>query len=79
MLGRVVDADTSRGVADAMVILSGSSLGTTATRFSDGTQGGSRTVATDADGRFLFRGLPAGSYRAVVLAAGYIDGVYGRT
>jgi hypothetical protein len=79
ILGRVVDADTSRGVADAMVILSGSSLGTSANVFTDGTQGGNRSIVTDSDGRFLFRGLPPGSYRAIVLAAGYFDGVFGRT
>ncbi len=79
ILGKVVEAGTSSGVAGAQVVLSGASLGGPTSVFTDGTAGGSRRVLTDGQGQFLFRDVPVGSYTMSSTAAGYIDGTYGET
>lgn len=79
ILGRVVETGTTNGVSGAVVTLSGSALGAATAMFSNGVAGGPRRVMTDAQGQFLFRGLPAGSYSMVSTAAGYVEGGYGQT
>ena len=72
IVGRVVDADTGRGVSDVAV---------TPALLRDVTRGGSiailRGILTDADGRFVLRGLPAGSYLITARRSGYVEGFYG--
>jgi hypothetical protein len=88
--GQVVEADSTAGVADAIVTLAGPALSQTtlpangvltpgATVFSDGTPTGPRRVATDAQGRFLFRNVPAGTFTVTVTASGYMNGEFGET
>ena len=79
ILGRVLEAETTAGVAKASVTLLGASLGEPPTIFADGTPAGSRRVVADENGRFVFRDLPAGSYRMTVTAPGFIPGIYGDT
>jgi len=79
ILGRVVEAGTSTGVSGAVVTLGGPALGAPNAVFSNGTPGGPRRVATDGQGHFLFRDLPAGTYGLNATATGYVGGVYGQT
>ncbi len=79
ILGKVVEAGTTTGVPNAVVMLAGTALGSSTAVFSNGVPGGSRRVAVDAQGQFLFRDLPAGEYRILSTAAGYVDGAYGDT
>ena len=79
IVGRVVEAGTTDGVADAVVTLSGAALGSAQALFTDGTPGGNRLVASDSQGRFAFRGLPAGTFNINVSAPGYVNGAYGET
>lgn len=55
--GRVVDASTGQGVADATVRVEGNSL--------------ARTVVADDEGRWRLTGLPAGRYELAVGRLGY--------
>jgi hypothetical protein len=57
ILGRVVDADSNAPLAGVVVVLAG------------GERPEPRAL-TDADGRFVFRGLTAGSYRLATVAGG---------
>src|SRR5580765_2190175 len=61
ILGRVVDATADTPIANAIVALSGTQLPR------------SVSVLTDAQGRFLFRGVPKGSFtlRATIGGNGY--------
>jgi hypothetical protein len=68
LAGRVVEAGTTRGVPDAVVRLSGPSLGSPGTVFANGTTGGARSAVADGSGRFVFRDMPAGPY--LLLARG---------
>ena len=83
--GQVVEAGTTSGIADVIVTLSGSALGSPTTTFTAGASGtsgmpgGPRRVATDADGRFFFREIPAGAYTLATAASGYVSGAYGET
>ena len=79
LAGRVVEAGTTRGVPDAVVRLSGPSLGSPATVFPNGTTGGARSAVADGSGRFVFRDLPAGPYLLLAQASGYLQGAYGQT
>ncbi|HVQ42198.1 MAG TPA: carboxypeptidase-like regulatory domain-containing protein, partial [Vicinamibacterales bacterium] len=78
ILGRVVEAGSTTGVAGAVVVLSGGALGRPDTAFTNGTPGGPRRVVADAQGQFVFRDLPPGTYNIDTTAAGYVDGVYGQ-
>ena len=79
ILGRVVEAGTATPVPEAVVTLSAPELRGSADVFDDGTPGGVRRVVVDGNGRFLFRGLPAGRYRIAATAPGFVDGAYGET
>ena len=79
ILGRVVEAGTAAGVAGARVSIQSNALGSSGLRFADGTPSGSRTVLADANGRFVFRNLPAGAYSILVTSPGYLNGAYGET
>ena len=79
LAGRVVEAGTTRGVPDAVLRLSGPSLGSPATVFANGTTGGARSAVADGSGRFVFRDVPAGPYLLLAHASGYLQGVYGET
>jgi hypothetical protein len=78
ILGRVVEAGSTTGVAGAVVILSSGALGRPDTVFANGTPGGPRRVVADPQGQFVFRELPPGAYSIDSTAAGYVDGVYGQ-
>jgi hypothetical protein len=58
--GRVVAADTGRPLRRVTVRISGGALR------------GSRTAATDVDGRYELTDLPAGSYIVMASRAGYV-------
>jgi hypothetical protein len=79
VLGRVVEAGTTSGVPGALVRLAGAALGPFNVPFTNGTPGGDRLVATDSQGRFLFRELPPGTYTLTSTASGYVEGNYGET
>jgi hypothetical protein len=79
--GQVVDAGTGKPVGAAIVILSGP--GRDLQRY--GLKGEGFTLKTEvprvltgADGRFLFRGLPAGSFTVQAWKSGYEEGASGR-
>lgn len=78
VVGRVVQAGTTTGVAYAIVRLTGQALGATTATFTDGTPGGPRRVIADGEGRFVLRGLPDASYNLLATAAGYADSAYGQ-
>jgi len=78
LVGRIVEAGTQTGVPGAVVVLNGP-LGPTTAMFSNGIPGGPRRMTADAQGQFLFRDLPPGSYTIASTAAGYVDGLYGET
>src|SRR5688572_19932310 len=65
VIGRVVDADGNAPITGAVVSLSGS-----------GTQ--PRRVIVDAQGRFMFTGLPAGAFTIAVAKRGYLAGAFGQ-
>ena len=77
VVGRVVEADSDRGVGGAVVTLSGAALGPATSMFDDGVPGGPRRVAADSQGRFVFRSLPPGTYSVGANAAGFVPGDYG--
>src|SRR5688500_11206771 len=79
LLGRVVEAGSTTGVAGAAVSISSSALGSDTAVFEDGTPGGPRRVIANNSGQFVFRNLPAGSYSISTTAAGYVPGSYGQT
>ena len=65
VIGRVVDADGNAPITGAVVSLSGS-----------GTQ--PRRVIVDAQGRFMFTGLPAGAFTIAVAKRGYLASAFGQ-
>jgi hypothetical protein len=79
ILGRIVEAGTTAGVPGAIVTLTSPALGASTAMFANGVAGGPRRVMTDGQGQFVFRDLPAGPYVLSSMAAGYVDGAYGRT
>jgi protocatechuate 3,4-dioxygenase beta subunit len=66
--GRVVDAGSGAPVAGAIVSISGAALGSRL----------APRLLTDAQGRFLYRNLPAGTFRLTAVKAGFADGAFGR-
>jgi protocatechuate 3,4-dioxygenase beta subunit len=73
VLGRVVDAVTSRPVARATVTLVAESPGEGPATLRDAPR-----VLADGEGRFVVRGLAAGRYRFTATAPGYLDGAAGQ-
>jgi hypothetical protein len=66
LLGRVLEGDSTRPMADVLVTLTGSS------------PGNPLKVYTDAEGRFLFTRLPEGEFSARATRAGYMGGLLGQ-
>jgi protocatechuate 3,4-dioxygenase beta subunit len=64
--GRVVDADSGQPVRRAVVRINSPQLGP------------GRTVSTDADGRYRFATLPAGSYTVSASKSGYVNTTFGQ-
>jgi hypothetical protein len=80
ILGKVVEAGTTTGVAGALVTLSGAPQTVT---IASGQQLPIRPsdlnrVTADAQGQFLFRDVVPGSYTMTATAAGYVPGQYGQ-
>lgn len=78
IVGRVIEAGGNTGVGGAIVTLGGAALGRPDAVFTNGALGGPRRVVADAQGQFVFRDLPPGSYNLDATAVGYVDGVYGQ-
>jgi hypothetical protein len=72
IVGQVVDAASRRPVSGAVVALSGD------VRLPDGRPLPTSQVLATADGRFVFRDLPAGKFGISATKPGYADGAYGR-
>jgi protocatechuate 3,4-dioxygenase beta subunit len=79
LLGRVVEAGSTTGVAGAAVMINGGGLGRDTDAFVDGTSGGPRRVITNNNGQFVFRNLPAGAYSISTTAVGFVPGSFGQT
>jgi hypothetical protein len=75
VLGQVVDAQTGRAIGRSVVTLAGG-RGPEALVLPG--QAAPQQVLADADGRFVFRSLAAGSYTFSASAAGYLAGSYGQ-
>jgi hypothetical protein len=65
IVGRVVEADSTRPVAEAIVTLSDARTG-------------QRRVMVDEQGRFAFVNLPPGEYSLIAEQFGYLRSAYGR-
>src|SRR5262245_56987201 len=79
ILGQVVDAGSGRPVAGAIVGIQGFLPPPPVVAGRGGALPAPLPRAlTDGDGRFLFRGVPRGSYGFYATKAGYVDGAYGR-
>src|SRR5919197_5513130 len=74
LLGRIVDADTGRPIAGAIVTLFGSA----AVPRPGGSAAESPRVMTNASGQFVARGLRKGTLFFVVTKGGYVDAVFGQ-
>src|SRR5688500_4198537 len=67
IVGQVVDGDSGKPIAGAIVSLGAAAGPPQAPR-----------VLTGSDGRFVFRDLPRGSFPIVATKPGYAEGAYGR-
>lgn len=80
ILGQVVDA-SGGGVPGVIVTLSGGLFqagGYNTNLYASPMAGGPRRTLTNAQGRFVFDDLPAGSYSMDAAKTGYVTGAYGR-
>jgi hypothetical protein len=75
LLGRAVDASTNRPIARATVTLA---AGCAAPGIVIAGGQGPARVLTNADGQFLFRDLPKGTYPLGAIAPGYLCGGHGQ-
>jgi hypothetical protein len=85
ILGRIVETDTDRGVAGAVVRLSAGPAARPAVGGSGGPSAGAGAgvsaapnAITNASGHFLFRDVPSGTYTITVQAAGFLPASYGQ-
>jgi Carboxypeptidase regulatory-like domain len=83
--GQVVDAGTGKPVSGVVVSVSGPSMAPRRTSTINASGGlgfsmspGVSSILTSADGRFLFRDLPPGSFTVTATKGGYADGASGR-
>lgn len=79
--GQVIDGDSGRGVSDAIVRI-GPRLSTVGPSgaFEENLSAytsGMRYIVGDAEGRFVIRNVPAGSYAIVLQTPGYVASAYG--
>jgi len=77
LLGQIVDAQDKRGIAGAMVTMTGEAPvpgPPPATSSSDAP----RQILTDGSGRFMFRGVAAGRYMLRATASSYLAASYGQ-
>lgn len=65
VVGRLVDAAGGAPVTGAIVTLTGAGVP-------------ARRVIVDAQGRFMFRDLPAGGFAITAAKSGYLDGAFGK-
>ncbi len=65
IIGRVVEADSTSAIAGAIVTVSGAGVSP-------------QRVQVDAEGRFVFRGLPTGDFQVMAARAGYVGGLAGQ-
>ena len=65
IIGRVVEADSTSAIAGAIVTVSGAGASP-------------QRVQVDAEGRFVFRGLPTGDFQVMAARAGYVGGLAGQ-
>lgn len=77
ILGRVVDAAGGRPVSGAIVTLAGL-VPIAATAPGGAPTSPQPRAMTNANGQFVFRNLPKGSFSLNVTRSGYLDGAYGR-
>lgn len=66
VVGQVIDGTSGRAISGALVAIGGQGAG------------GVPRVLTGSDGRFLFRGLRAGTYTLSASRMGYVDGLHGQ-
>jgi carboxypeptidase family protein len=66
IIGRVVEAATTSGVAGTVVTLTGAGGAVT------------QRIRVDSSGRFLFRDLPVGEFTVIASKAGYVGGASGQ-
>ncbi len=78
IVGQVVDADSGKPIRDAVVTIPSVSVDFLAIRRGEPPSYLRSQILTGADGRFLFRDLPKGSFGIVATKTGYSDGAYGR-
>jgi protocatechuate 3,4-dioxygenase beta subunit len=79
IVGRVVDATTSRPVAGATVALIGSPSALGDAQPADAPATNAPRVLTDDAGQFLFRNLPGAAYGLTASAPSYLDGALGQS
>jgi hypothetical protein len=75
VVGQVVDATSNKPLNGAVVRLSGRPAPDT---IPGASAPSALLVMTGADGRFVFRDLPKGSFTITSTKGGYLDGAYGR-
>jgi len=76
IVGQVLDGDSGKPIAGAVVSLGGAAVSITAGM--RGAPGQTARVLTGSDGRFVFRDLPRGSFPITATKPGYAEGAYGR-
>jgi protocatechuate 3,4-dioxygenase beta subunit len=75
IVGQVVDAESGRPVSGAIVSIAGPTLARSQSADSPAVP---PRILTGADGYFVFRSLPPGSYGISAQKTGYADGAFGR-
>ena len=78
ILGRVVDAASGRPIPGAIVALQGTPIFVGAPPAGPPSSAQQPRALTNANGQFVFRRLPRGTFGLTVTKPGYVDGAYGR-